>query len=77
MTLLRSAHRRLLRALFGLDDDGEPLANRPLPNPSWVNRRWAAATRARHQRQASRAPRVLKRWQATIAARLGHPGAGG
>jgi len=68
-TLLRIAHRRLLRALFGLDDDAEPLVNRP-----WVNRPLASPQWGRHQRHSPhppRAPRVFKRWQITIAGYLG------
>lgn len=68
-TLLRIAHRRLLRALFGLDDDAEPLVN-----GHWVNRPLASPQWGRHQRHSPhppRAPRVFKRWQITIAGYLG------
>lgn len=72
IALLSAAHRRLLRAFFGLDDDAEPLVNRGLANRPWVHRPWASPQWGRpHSPHPSRAPRVLKRWQNTIAGYLG------
>jgi hypothetical protein len=71
MTLLRGVHRRLLRTLFGLDDDAGPLAHGPGVN------RPRTPQLAHHTRHQARRPRVLKRWQATIAGWVGSRQAGG
>lgn len=77
IALLRAAHKRLLRAFFGLDDDAEPLVNRPLAHRPWVNRPWASPQWGRHQPHPPRAPRVLKRWQNTIAGAMERFGGAG
>ena len=64
IALLRIVHKRLLRGLFGLDDDAEPLVNRPWANRPWVSPQWGRHRPAHH---APRSSRVLKRWQNTIA----------
>ena len=67
IAILSAAHRRLLRAFFGLDDDAEPLANRRLANRPWASPQWGRP----HSAHPFRAPRVLKRWQTAIASYLG------